>query len=477
MAYVSRARFRLRFRTRLSLAFVAVVGVSCGALAISTFVLSRDYRLSSFIRRSQRETEIDTSLVPHPLTAGAEPAIVGAFGKPAGIDVVVLDPGRGEFGSSQLTGRDVPQRLDAAAPGAWASGAVGGHPKLVVASAVGPVRLYFFFSEDELTSGLRRLAALLFGGWAVIVALAALVGTHIARRTLAPVRDASDGARALAEGLLHTRLPVDTDDEFGRWARYFNEMAAALEAKIRDLSEAHMREVRFTADVAHELRTPLAAAISAAAVLEARLDEIPPRVRRAVELMLWDVHRLRRLVLELLELSRLDAGHEPVVTEVLSLAASAAAIRATGGWDGAITIDASPVWVLADRRRIERVISNLFLNAVEHGRPPICVRIRAAGAKGVLEVHDSGDGIAEADRDAIFERFYKPDSARSGPGIGLGLAIAMEHVRLMDGRLYAAAGQDAGATFVLELPRSDPPALPTPELDPRRRSEMRPAIP
>ena len=98
-------------------------------------------------------------------------------------------------------------------------------------------------------------------GWGVVVALSAAAGALVARRVLRPVAQASEAAHSLAEGLLETRLPVETDDEFGAWATSFNEMAEALEEKIRALSEAQARERRFTSDVAHELRTPLTALV------------------------------------------------------------------------------------------------------------------------------------------------------------------------------------------------------------------------
>src|SRR5205814_1027592 len=121
---------------------------------------------------------------------------------------------------------------------------------------------------------LQQLALVLGGGWVLAVALAAVAGLLLARRTLGPVARASQAARDLAEGLLDTRLPVEAEDEFGTWAASFNEMAAALEAKIADLSESRERERRFTSDVAHELRTPLAALVGEASLLREHLDRL-----------------------------------------------------------------------------------------------------------------------------------------------------------------------------------------------------------
>jgi two-component system sensor histidine kinase MtrB len=119
----------------------------------------------------------------------------------------------------------------------------------------------------------------------------------------------------MAEGLLETRLPVETRDEFGAWAASFNEMAEALGEKIRALSEAQDRERRFTSDVAHELRTPLAALVGEASLLREHLDRLPEETRRPAELLIGDVARLRKLVDDLLEISRLEAGREELRAE------------------------------------------------------------------------------------------------------------------------------------------------------------------
>ena len=117
----------------------------------------------------------------------------------------------------------------------------------------------------------------------------------VARRTLAPVAQASNAARSLAEGLLDTRLPVAGDDEFGAWAAAFNDMAAALEAKIGALAEAQERERRFTANVAHDLRSPLTALIGEARQLAKQAQDLPPEFQQVTGMLVADVDRLCRL--------------------------------------------------------------------------------------------------------------------------------------------------------------------------------------
>src|SRR5581483_4263258 len=159
----------------------------------------------------------------------------------------------------------------------------------------------------------------------LVVLLAAIVGQALARRTLEPVGRASAAARAVAEGLLATRLPVRGKDEFGAWAESFNRMATALEDNIA-------RERRFTADVAHELRTPVTALVAAASLLREHLDAMPAEAHRPAEIVVADVIRLRRLVDDLMEISRLDAGHEPVSLEPVDLFEAITSVVTARGW-------------------------------------------------------------------------------------------------------------------------------------------------
>ena len=146
------------------------------------------------------------------------------------------------------------------------------------------MKLFFFVPLTDLHRGVREFAVVLLLGWAMAVLASAAFGDLVARRALRPVRAAADASQALAEGLLETRLPP-SHDEFGQWADAFNRMADALAAKIQALSESQDRERRFTSDVAHELRTPLAAMVSAAGMLGEELDTLPPSRRPPAALL------------------------------------------------------------------------------------------------------------------------------------------------------------------------------------------------
>ena len=285
---------------------------------------------------------------------------------------------------------------------------------------------------------------------------AGLAGALVARRTLAPVARASTAAHSLAEGLLDTRLPVESSDEFGLWATSFNEMADALETKITALSEAQARERRFTADVAHELRTPLTAIVNEASLLAEHVDRMPAEARRPAELLVEDVKRLRDLVEDLMEISRLDAGTQPVRTERVDLGSLVEAAVRARGWQERVQVDAVPVLVVTDPMRVERIVANLVGNALEHGGRDVTVRVGADELSAFVEVADRGRGIAREDLPHLFERFYKADTARTRRGTGLGLAIALESARLLGGDIEVWSEAGVGSRFTLRLPVTEP---------------------
>jgi signal transduction histidine kinase len=324
---------------------------------------------------------------------------------------------------------------------------VAGTHYLVVGGSSKGAELYFFFSEQGLRHELAVLRNILLVGGGLLVLLAALAGALFAREALRPVARASEAAHSLAEGLLETRLPVEGQDEFGAWAQSFNEMAGALETKIQALSAAEARERRFTADVAHELRTPVTGLVGEASLLAEHLDRMPPESRRPAELLISDVGRLRTLVEELMEISRLDAGAENVQSERVDLEALTRAVLRARGWEERVRLDGGEAVVTSDPRRLERILANLVGNALDHGGGGVTVRI----GQDFVEVADHGPGIAPEHLPHVFERFYKADASRSGRGSGLGLAIAQENARLVGGEIEVESKPGEGSRFTLRL--------------------------
>jgi two-component system, OmpR family, sensor histidine kinase MtrB len=443
-------------RRRLTITFMLAVGVSAAALAAGSYFVVRHNLLADSVDSSEKQARRNLAIAPTYLADGSD-ALISAYRRgQAEFLTVGIRRGR-PFSSSVSAGaRQIPsglRRLVARGELGYERTEVAGTHYLVVGGPATPdTDLYFFFPEQGLRHDLALLRNILAGGVGILVLLAGFAGALLARSTLRPVARASDAARSLAEGLLETRLPVEGRDEFGSWAQSFNEMAAALEVKIADLSAAQARERRFTADVAHELRTPLTALVGEASLLAEHLDSMPPESRRPAELLVADVSRLRRLVEDLMEISRFDAGRESVHAEPVELGSlTAAAVRA-GGWDGRVRVEADEVELTSDPRRLDRIVANLVGNAVEHGGRDVAVKVGRAGADAFVEVADRGPGIQPEHLPHVFERFYKADAARSGSGTGLGLAIAQENARLLGGVLEVRSEPGEGACFTLRLP-------------------------
>ena len=152
--------------------------------------------------------------------------------------------------------------------------------------------------------------------------VALITAGFIARGILRPVDAAARAARRIADGDLTARVPEGGRDEFGRWAAEFNRMADALETTVGRLETAQQQNRRFVADVSHELRTPLTALVAEASLIEAGTDGMTPDARRAAELLVADVRRLRTLVDELMEISRFDADAERPALEPSTSGAS-----------------------------------------------------------------------------------------------------------------------------------------------------------
>jgi signal transduction histidine kinase len=447
-----------RLRRRLVLAFALSAGLAAAALAAGSFLIVRDARLDESRDRALEQSRFNLVLASEVLPAEGPEGLLDAYARRGGFETVLLVDGQA-FPSSLSVGEEqVPEDLQAlVAEGqlAYERTEVADTPYLVTGGQVpgtGGDEAYFFFSEEELWHDLAVLRNILLVGLAVVTLLAALVGMLLARRTLAPVARASTAARSLAEGLLDTRLPVESSDEFGAWAASFNEMADALEAKITELSAAQARERRFTADVAHELRTPLTAIVNEASLLADHIERMPPEAKRPAELLVEDVKRLRDLVEDLMEVSRLDAGTQPVRPERVDLGSLVATALRARGWGDRVALDADEVILMTDPRRVERIVANLVGNALEHGGREVSMRVGADGVGAFVEVADRGPGIAREDLPHLFERFYKADPARTGRGTGLGLAIAHENARLLGGDVEVASEPGVGARFTLRLP-------------------------
>jgi signal transduction histidine kinase len=447
------------FRRRLTITFALAVGVSAAALGAGSYSVVRHNLLADSVDSSVAQTRRNLD-VARALRGRGTDELVSAFQSRGDFETVAIRHGLVFPSSFRVTLREVPPGLSRIVGrgelGYERTTVAGTHYLVTGAPAANDRQLYFFFSEEDLWHELAQLRNILLAGVGILVLLAALAGVVLARAALLPVARASAAAHSLAEGLLETRLPVEGQDEFGAWAQSFNEMAAALEAKIAALSAAQARERRFTSDVAHELRTPLTALVGEASLLAEHLARMPAESRRPAELLIADVGRLRRLVEELMEISRFDAGAESVHAEEVEVAALVAATLHARGWDGRVRLDGEGPRLTSDPRRLERIVANLVGNALEHGASEVSVRLASENGDAVVEVADDGPGISPEHLPHLFERFYKADAARSGGGTGLGLAIAQENARLLGGEIEVASEPGEGSRFTLRLPVAKP---------------------
>jgi signal transduction histidine kinase len=443
-----------RLRRRLAIAFVLAVGMATGVLAIGSYVVVRNARLEDSAARSVNQT------VKNLRYATTQQNFQGLFyglGERDESSVVVLTPGADVQASGTIGADRIPPelvRLVGEGRLARERVRIADTAYVVVGGALSdlPAQFYFFYDEQQVWDDLEVLRNVLAVGWVALVVLAGFCGTLFARRTLAPVAQASNAAHSLAEGLLDTRLTVSSDDEFGAWAASFNNMAAALEAKIRALAEAQERERRFTANVAHDLRSPLTALIGEARQLAKQAQDLPPEFQRLTGMLVADVDRLCRLTEDLLEISRLDSGQEPPELEPVDAGLLVRGVLRSHRCHNTVALDADQVVLTTDARRLERIVANLVDNAVAHAGVGIRIRVSRHDDQAIVAVADDGPGIPAEALPHVFDRQFKVDSSRSAEGSGLGLAIARENARLLGGDITASSNPGTGSVFTLRLP-------------------------
>jgi signal transduction histidine kinase len=282
-------------------------------------------------------------------------------------------------------------------------------------------------------------------GFPLLLGVVAGVTWLVTRRALRPVEGIRrEMAVITASEDLARRVPVpDTHDEIARLARTTNETLAALEASVE-------RQRRFVADASHELRSPIASLrtqLEVGAAHPGLLD---------VDGAVADTVRLQRLAADLLLLARLDAGERPAADARVDLAALA---REQAAGRAGVSVRAESGEVAGSRAQLERLLANLLDNAQRHARSAVEVTVRGEGGQVVVAVADDGEGVPEADRERIFERFVRLDAARSRDdgGAGLGLAIARDVAVRHGGSLTAGEAPGGGALFELRLPRAQGP--------------------
>jgi two-component system sensor histidine kinase MtrB len=293
--------------------------------------------------------------------------------------------------------------------------------------------------------------------------LLAAIASLVTRWVVIPVRHAAEAAQRLSAGHLSERMQVLGVDDLAALATSFNEMAASLQGKLAELEELSQVQRQFVSDVSHELRTPLSTIKMAADLLYDAREDFTAAGSRSAELLQSQLDRFESLLVDLLEISRYDAGAATLEAEPVDIcdvvrnsAGDAQQLAERRGGRIEFRLPAAGCFAEVDRRRVERILRNILVNAVEHGEGKDVVVTTAMDSDAVaVSVRDYGVGLRPGEEQLVFDRFWRADPARArtSGGTGLGLAISLEDARLHGGWLQAWGERGKGSVFRLTLPR------------------------
>ena len=454
-----RRRRRLRLSLRITLTFTSGALIVAATVATAAYLLTENFLVRQQDRTVLRQSLFNANAVKAGLESGDNPDIPAVLDSlPSGPTVSAVIERSGRWYSSSLTvSRDAlplsmrSTVMDGHVGRMWTR--VDNHPAVVVGVPLPAVGGSYFQVADE--SPLSRTMSALRVGLIAAAGLAAVAGAGLgwwaSRRLTAPLRAVAAAAERIATGDLETHLPEGSDREVASLVTTFNGMVDALRARIE-------RDARFAADVSHELRSPLTTLGNSLAVLQGRRAELSPRGQDALNLLATEVARFQRLVDDLLEISRLDAGQVTLEREPVRICQLILNLLADPRYAGtAADVDSTllDAVVIGDKRRLEQVLRNLLDNALTHAGGATVITVAPSGDGVSVSVDDRGPGVAPDDREQIFERFSRGRNAvrrGSAGGTGLGLALVREHVRAHGGEVRVTAAPGGGSRFVVELP-------------------------
>jgi signal transduction histidine kinase len=449
-------------RARATLGFGATGLVVALALATSTYLIARSYLVDQRLRSAEQQVFVNARLSRAVLRSDHPdvPSLLAGLGGGTASDIV-LRYGDQWYSSSVALGPDaLPGDLVAVVSDGHAAhqrDRTSGELRLTVGVPVAAVGASYFevFSLAELERTLSVLVRSLALGVLTATVVAAAVGRLAANRLVRPLAPVADAAERIAGGALDTRLDGIDDPDLVRLTGAFNSMAASLERRVE-------LEARFAADVSHELRSPLTAIAAAVEIIERRREQLPPQVVEAVAVLVDKVDTFQRLVLDLLEISTLDAGRASLTLDPTDLRDFVDRVLARhDAHEVSVHVDPEvPQIVEADRRRLAQAMGNLVENARNYAGGVTDVRVTSP-APGLVRiaVGDRGPGVPPGEREAIFGRFSRGEAGRRGgvsSGSGLGLALVEEHARLHGGRASVEDRVGGGAMFVIEIAAAAP---------------------
>ena len=434
---------RLTLRCRITLSFGFGLLVVTSVLAFATWNLASGYMLRQREASATRQAEVNVRLVEKSLSSpGLDELLTGLTTGPDS-SILVIGPDGQVTAGRKVEASQLPADLVEHPPGRSRI-TVAGLPVIAVTLPVAGNAVYVeLFPLQQLDRTFGFLGAVLIAGTIGSALLGAALGSWASKRALRPLAELSSAAVRIAGGDLRARLPDQDDPDLAALAAKFNSTAHALEQRA-------LRDARFASDISHELRSPLTTMVNAGAVLRRRREHLPGTAGTALELLTSEVDRFARMVVDLLEISRADQTDDPPPEEIAldALVRNVIATRAT------VPLELEPAVVLGDRRRLDRVLTNLLDNAERHAGGAVLVAVRVSGSRVRLEVEDAGPGVPEPLREQIFERFARGVMAGSrgdDTGSGLGLALVREHVLRLGGRVWVEDRAPRGSRFVVEL--------------------------
>ncbi|MFZ5851971.1 MAG: ATP-binding protein [Actinomycetota bacterium] len=445
-------------RARIILGFAVGAAVVAATFAVSTYAFARNYLIDQRQNTVIRQAFVDANLARSQLgTAGAkETDVLAAINPPAASTVLLHRGGRWFSSSLDVGAESVPADLQTAVAQGPAQVKVrsGGLPRLAVGIPLPDVgaTLYEITSLAELENTLRALAAGLGAGALVATLAGAALGWRAARLVVQPLDRVAETAVQIASGQLSTRLPPTSDPDLATIVGSFNSMVEALQQRIE-------RDARFAGDVSHELRSPLTTLVGSMDVLGAQREALPPRSRAALDLAAAELSRFRRLLDDLIELARADAGWQvgDGVGERLSLRELLWYTLRDTGRPTDLLAPGEDCPVLADKIALQRAFVNLLDNADRHGRGVVGLGVHRDGDTALVHVDDAGPGVPAEARSRIFERFATVARGRgSTAGTGLGLALVAQTLAAHHGAVWCTDRPGGGARFVVSLPLAGP---------------------
>lgn len=454
---VSGPHRRLGLRARVTAAFALGTAVLSIALATSTYIAVRHTLIEQRENVAARQAYVNAVLVRGNLRTPRPnvPRILDLLENPAGSQSFIES--NGNWYSSSSSANTLPKQLtDKVSSGSPARMRfeVEGEVQLAIGVPIPAVGASYYEVSDtsELGRTLGVLQLTLTIASVATTLLGAAMGRYVSRRVLRPVTQAATAAQSIAAGDMTTRLTPDGDSDLDRLVLSFNRMVDALQQRME-------RDARFASDVSHELRSPLMTLASGLSVMQSRRSEMPVRSQTALDLLADEVLRFQRMVQDLLEISRTDAGHGDVSMEPILIGEFVRRVLESyerTELSKTFADEIEETVVSADKRRLERVVGNLVENADRYAGGVTDINLNLVSKDRVqLIIDDNGPGVPLEERERIFERFARGASARaraSGEGTGLGLSLVDEHVRLHGGRVWVEDAPGGGARFVVELP-------------------------